>query len=222
MRAEAYLSDKFPFAGNQRAGIRDALDGFCSIKNHISRASDGPFPRVSETPLRSETAQAAKFVASHVHHELAAFRGEHLLALDQLVSDAAQAQCQWNNDILPPISTASGGICTVALQQLAAHCGLGAEKWPGQCAVGLPIDGSLSQKRTFPAKSPKEHPVPRGGSYSIRMRPDFGNERPNRDGSTRNRYGRKPRIKTAQDGWMPRWRSSHPAARRINQPAATT
>ena len=161
MFIEAYYPALFPFAGKQRKGIREAIDGCRSIRGHINRALAEPSPLELGTPIPAVTAQAAKFAAIHGHRELEAFWGEHLIALEGAVTAAAPPQGQWNKAILPPIRTASGKTKAVAIKKIAAHFGVGLGNWMGQFAVGFPITGVLSQKHTFPSKEPKGHPIHR-------------------------------------------------------------
>ena len=101
-----------------------------------------------------ETRKESQLAAERDPLLIAEFWDPQLASLERLVKSAAPYQAKRNGFIDPTIRPAAGWINILALSQMADFCGLGASKWTGQCAVGFPITGDLSQAKAFPRKNP--------------------------------------------------------------------
>ena len=105
--------------------------------------------------------KAAQFAAGNDPHLIAGFRGSQLASLENLAKSAAPPQAERSGFTDPSARPAAGEIHILALRHLAEFCGMGASKWMGQFAVGIPITGDLSQDRASPHKNPEGSPLPK-------------------------------------------------------------
>lgn len=149
-----------------------------------------PPPLASETPLPTETARAAHFVASHEPHLMANFRGEQLSALSSLISQEAADQSRRNAAILPELRPAAGRMETVVLRKLAKAFGLGASHWLDQFAYGFPITGDFLRRRPSHLRN-RMIPFFLEYSCSYQPSPSFGNAHANQAGRMPTRYGKR-------------------------------
>ena len=131
------------------------------------------FPSSPPVPLPKDLSDALDFVDGNDDAAVVAFRERQLYRLESLATTLKGESSHWYS-FCPEFTRPATGVLHVALAaQLSAFLGLNATDWLMQFVHGFPIDGTLSQRFTFPLDLSRSVPPVDPTSLFLSKTPSF-------------------------------------------------
>ena len=154
-----FLQSKKVWAGTQKRGISPEITDARDYLDHIHQAVRADFPLTADIPLPGELTASIDWISEVPTTAATEFWEEQLIALKNLVSDAASTQVKWDSFRPPELGGAGGGARSVAILSLLRQFNLGGDRWMSQFIFGFPTCGIFSQSGVFPTCDKAKPPV---------------------------------------------------------------